>query len=55
MIGSPDQELLVAILIPKFDSSKADHSKNKESQKLSTKIDIALHCEEKIMERLLLG
>ena len=55
VIGSPDQELLVAILIPKFDSSKADHSKNKESQKLSTKIDIALHFEQKIMERLLLG
>ena len=55
VIGSHDQELLVAILIPKFDSSKADHMQNNESQKISTKIDIALHFEQKIMERLLLG
>ena len=55
VMGSPDQELLVAILIPKFDSSRANYGKNKESQKISTKIDIALHFEQKIMQRLLLG
>ena len=49
VMGSPDQELLVAILIPKFDSSRANYGKNKESQKISTKIDIALHFEQKIM------
>ena len=55
VMGSPDQELLVAILVPKFDSSRANCGKNKESQRLSTKIDIALHFEQKIMQRLLLG
>ena len=54
VMGSPDQELLVAILIPKFDSSRANYRKNKESQKISTKIDIALHFEKKIMQTLLL-